>query len=101
MSGNSPLGIYQHCRRGLDPGSRSKHRTQNQWLICAWAQDGINRNVTVNILSRPVTLLAREAGTIYQKATTTNLTLLDLNGPFPTLPATLNPPRRDAVATAW
>lgn len=71
-----------------------KHRTQNQWLICAWAQDGINRNVTVNIpVLGSVTLLAREAGTIYQ-ATTTNLTLLDLNGPFPTLPATLNPPTR-------
>jgi hypothetical protein len=61
-----------------------KLRTDNQWLITAWAASGTNRNVTVNIPALgPVTVLARDSGAVYQ-VTTTNTTLIDLDGMHPT-----------------
>ena len=70
-----------------------KHRDRAEWLICAWAADGTNRTVTVSIPTLgAVLLLARDCGSVY-KATTTNLTLLDPNGLFPTEFPALNPPR--------
>lgn len=61
-----------------------KLRTDNQWLITAWAASGTNRYVTVNIpVLGSVTVLARDSGAVYQ-ATTTNTTLIDLDGMHPT-----------------
>jgi hypothetical protein len=61
-----------------------KLRTDNQWLVTAWAASGTNRNVTVNIpVLGAVTVLARDSGAVYQ-ATTTNTTLIDLDGMHPT-----------------
>jgi hypothetical protein len=61
-----------------------KLRSSNQWLITAWASTGGDRNVTVTIPTLgSVSLLARACGSVYQ-ATTSNLTLVDVNGLLPT-----------------
>lgn len=44
-----------------------KLRGQNQWLVTAWAADGTNRIVTVNIPTvGPLSLLAADIGSVYQ-----------------------------------
>ncbi len=70
-----------------------KLRNLNQWLITAWAADGIDTNVTVAIPTLgSVNLVARDCGTVYL-ATLTNLTLLDTNGMLPSASMTgLGPP---------
>jgi hypothetical protein len=61
-----------------------KLRDSNQWLVTAWAATGANRNVTVNIPGLgPIAVLARDSGAVYQ-VTTTNTTLIDLDGMLPT-----------------
>jgi hypothetical protein len=63
-------------------------RSGDQWLITAWAADGTNRNVAVNIpVLGPVTVLARDSGTVYhvtRASGQTKTTLLDENGTLPT-----------------
>ncbi len=65
-----------------------KHRTKNQWLLTAWAADGVERPVKVTIPQLgEVTLLARAAGSVYT-ATLQNkrpqLTLTDPDAMTPT-----------------
>ena len=66
-----------------------KLRNDDQWLITAWAAAGDDRNINVTIPNLgTVQVLARGAGSVYQ-ATKTNLTLVDINGIFP---SELGPP---------
>lgn len=58
----------------------------NNWLVCAWAADGPDRNVTVNIPTLgSVTVYARDEGSVY-KMTQTSREWVD--GPPPTVNAT-------------
>lgn len=78
---------YEFTNNAADPTIRVLARKAygaNQWLICAWAAYGPNRNVTVTIPTLgSVTLYARECGTVYTASTTT-MTVIDPNGIFPT-----------------
>ena len=58
----------------------------NQWLITAWASNGSNCNVTVNIpVLGAVTVFARDCGSVYEViGNTNNMTLIDTNGLLPT-----------------
>ncbi len=58
---------------------------QSEWLICAWAAAGPDRDVTVTIpVLGNVTLLARSTGTVYRAKPGPVLTLLDTDGMHPT-----------------
>ena len=73
-------------------------RSGDQWLITAWAASGTNRNVTVNIpVLGAVTVYARDSGAVYQ-VTTTNTTLIDVNGMLPT--ESLTPPANFRVLSS-
>ena len=58
---------------------------QSEWLICAWAADGADRNVSVTIPDLgTVTVLARATGTVYRAKPGPVLTLIDTDGLHPT-----------------
>jgi hypothetical protein len=70
-----------------------KVRNTNEWLICAWAADGVDTNVTVTIPTLgSITVLARDSGAVYLASTTnifalypagaTNLLHEDLPSPY-------------------
>lgn len=85
MSHDQPA--YEFTNTVADATARvlaRKLRNSNQWLVTAWAADGPDRTVTVNIPALGnVQVLARDSGAVYQ-ATTTNLTLVDKAGLLPT-----------------
>jgi hypothetical protein len=62
----------------------------NLWLVTAWAADGTNRNVTVNIPTiGDLTVLAANSGSVYQVTmigTNVQQTLLDEYASFPLAP---------------
>ena len=68
-----------------------KTKNQNQWLICAWAMDGVEGNVTVNIPDLgDYTINARTCGTVYlveKNGTTVSSQWYDENGMYPSLSA--------------
>lgn len=68
-----------------------KTKDKNQWLVTAWAMDGVERNVTVNIpVLGTYTILARSCGTVYllEKTPTGVLSKwCDENGMYPSLSA--------------
>ncbi len=58
---------------------------QSEWLICAWAEDGANRDVSVTIpILGTVTVLARATGSVYRAKPGPVLSLLDSDGLQPT-----------------
>jgi len=74
-----------------DPDARvlaRRHRKRDEWLLTAWAAGGRDRSVTVTIPDLgPVTLLARDCGTVYRAALRggkPSLEQLDADGMFPT-----------------
>jgi hypothetical protein len=92
---SSDQPAYEFTNNAADPNIRvlaRKMYNTNEWLICAWAADGANRNATVTIpILGTVQVLARDCGSIYT-GTITNLTLVDKNGLFPTGRILLAPP---------
>lgn len=68
-----------------------KTKDKNQWLVSAWAMDGVERNVTVNIpVLGAYTILARTCGTVFLVEKTANgisSKWFDENGMFPSLTA--------------
>ena len=74
-----------------DPGVRvvaRKHRERGEWLITAWAAEGEDREVSVEIPELgKVTLLARSCGSVYRAKRTAGgpeLKLIDEDGMRPT-----------------
>ena len=60
-------------------------RGQQYWLICAWAADGADRNVSVTIPDLgKVTVQARAAGSVYRATPGPKLILLDTDALHPT-----------------
>ena len=96
MSREQPA--YEFTNTVADPAARvlaRKLRSSDQWLITAWASAGTDRTVTVTIPTLgSVSVLARACGSVYQ-ATTTSLTLVDVNGLLPTAPSTPPAPPTD------
>ena len=68
-----------------------KTKDKNQWLVTAWAMDGVERDVTVNIpILGAYTILARTCGTVFLVEKTANgisSKWCDENGMFPSLTA--------------
>lgn len=68
-----------------------KTKGKNQWLVTAWAMDGVERNVKVNIpVLGEYTILARKCGTVFlvdKTATGVSSVWYDENGMFPSLTA--------------
>lgn len=63
-----------------------RHRDRPEWLICAWAADATNRNVTVTIPDLgAVTLFARDSATLYRAKPGPVLVQLDADGMLPSL----------------
>jgi hypothetical protein len=85
MSTNQPA--YEFTNTLADATVRvlaRKLNSTNLWLITAWDSAGSNEAVTVTIPTLgSVSVLARDCGSVYQ-ATTSNLTLIDVNGLLPT-----------------
>ncbi len=64
-----------------------KHKTQNKWLITAWAADGLDRPVKVTIPDLgQIKLLARAAGSVYTATLANKSPQLTLNDPDAMLP---------------
>lgn len=64
-----------------------KLKTENKWIITAWASDGISRPVKVTIpVLGVVTLLARAAGSVYTATLVNKIPQLTLNDPNAMLP---------------
>lgn len=65
-----------------------KMRNSNEWIISAWASDGEDQNVKVNIPELGnVDLLARKCGSVYRvtfKNGQVKILLVDKNGMYPT-----------------
>jgi hypothetical protein len=74
-----------------------KLRGQNQWIVTAWAADGITNNVTVTIPTiGNLTVTAVPAASVYQvtmSGTNVQQTLLDEYGSFPKILAPPTNPR--------
>jgi hypothetical protein len=74
-----------------------KLRVANYWIVTAWAADGINRNVTVNIpMVGALTVLAADSGSVYQvtmSGTNVQQVLLDEYDSFPRIPPPPTNPR--------
>jgi hypothetical protein len=67
-----------------------KLRGTNYWIVTAWAADGTNQNVTVNIPTiGALTVSAVSSGSVYQvtmSGTNVQQTLLDEYASFPPVP---------------
>lgn len=78
---------YEFTNSVADPTARvlaRKLKASDDWLICAWAAAGEDRNVNVNIPQLgTVSILARASGAVY-KAKISKITLVDVDGLFPT-----------------
>jgi hypothetical protein len=65
-----------------------KHRARDEWLLCAWAAAGGDREVAATIPALgEVKLLARATGAVYRAAPAEGrpqLTLADTDGRLPT-----------------
>jgi hypothetical protein len=62
-----------------------KHRDRSEWLICAWAAGGADRQVSATVPGLgTVNVLARACGTVYRAKPGPVLTLIDADGMLPT-----------------
>lgn len=72
-----------------DSGTRvlvRKRTSTNEWLICAWAADGEDRNVTVTVPTLgEITVEARAVGSLYYAKNSDPLVLLDEDVDYPSI----------------
>ena len=66
-----------------------KYQNRDQWIVTAWAADGVDRDVTVTLpTAGALTVNARAAGSVYfvrKDGATVTQTLIDVNGTTPTI----------------